>query len=109
MSQDQQIITVSQINSYIKAVLEQDENLRRLYVSGEISNFKRHYPSGHLYFSLKTHQCVLSIWVAMIYSSDGPKKRLTKKYTGKCPLLKGFGSISEQGGIGSFTTWAPIL
>ena len=48
-----QAVTVSQLNSYIKATFEQDINLRNLYVCGEISNFKRHSPSGHLYFSLK--------------------------------------------------------
>ena len=59
MAQNQQIVTVSQVNSYIKFMFEQDDNLRRLYVSGEISNFKKHYPSGHLYFSLKDGKSVI--------------------------------------------------
>lgn len=48
-----QIITVSQLNTYIKAVLDEDRNLTGLYISGEVSNFKKYYQSGHMYFSLK--------------------------------------------------------
>lgn len=47
------VITVSQLNFYIRSLLEADSRLALLRVSGEISNFKEHYSSGHLYFSLK--------------------------------------------------------
>lgn len=47
------ILTVSQINTYIKSIIEQDVNLKNIYVEGEISNFTNHYRSGHLYFTLK--------------------------------------------------------
>lgn len=46
------IVTVSNINNYIKALLSYDINLSGIYVSGEISNFKI-YNSGHAYFNLK--------------------------------------------------------
>ena len=46
------IYTVSQVNQYIKALLDRDRELTALYVRGEISNYKA-YPSGHHYFSLK--------------------------------------------------------
>lgn len=46
------IYTVSQVNQYIKALLDRDRELTALYVGGEISNYKA-YPSGHHYFSLK--------------------------------------------------------
>ena len=46
------ILTVSNINNYIKSLLAYDTNLAGVYVSGEISNFKI-YNSGHAYFSLK--------------------------------------------------------
>lgn len=48
----QQIITVSQINNYIKQMMDSDHVLRQVAVSGEISNYKL-YASGHHYFSLK--------------------------------------------------------
>ena len=47
-----QIYTVSQVNQYIKSLLDRDRELTALYVWGEISNYKA-YPSGHHYFSLK--------------------------------------------------------
>lgn len=53
------VITVSQINSYIKAILETDNNLSSVFVVGEISNLKRYNSGGHLYFSLKDDKSVL--------------------------------------------------
>ncbi|MCD8366441.1 MAG: exodeoxyribonuclease VII large subunit [Clostridiales bacterium] len=48
----QEIFSVSQVNQYIKGMLDQDRLLGNIYIRGEISNYKR-YPSGHHYFSLK--------------------------------------------------------
>ena len=53
--QPQNIITVSQLTSYLRQVLESDELLQDLWVEGEISNFTR-ASSGHLYFTLKDSQ-----------------------------------------------------
>ncbi len=47
-----QIITVGELNSYIKQKFDMDENLSAVCIRGEISNFKHHY-SGHMYMSLK--------------------------------------------------------
>ena len=49
---EQNIIAVSQVNEYIKFLLDRDELLGNLCVRGEISNYKV-YPSGHHYFTLK--------------------------------------------------------
>ncbi|WP_195283379.1 exodeoxyribonuclease VII large subunit [Harryflintia acetispora] len=46
-------ITVSQLNRYVKARLDEDYRLQDLLLSGEISNFNNHYRSGHFYFVLK--------------------------------------------------------
>ena len=46
------ILTVSQLNTYIKSVIDYDQKLKNIYLSGEISNLKIHY-SGHIYFTLK--------------------------------------------------------
>lgn len=45
-------VTVSQLNKYIKRLLDKDAALSGIWVSGEISNYKKQF-SGHLYFSLK--------------------------------------------------------
>ncbi|MEQ2455087.1 exodeoxyribonuclease VII large subunit [Flavonifractor hominis] len=46
------VYSVTQVNQYIKSLLDCDGALSGLYVCGEISNYKT-YPSGHHYFSLK--------------------------------------------------------
>lgn len=56
------IYTVTQINTYIKSLLDGERNLTGVYIRGEISNYKQ-YPSGHHYFTLKDRdgalRCVL--------------------------------------------------
>ena len=47
------IITVSELNEYLRMLFEYDEVLRNIYIKGEISNFTNHYKTGHFYFSLK--------------------------------------------------------
>lgn len=49
------VFTVSQVNNYVKGLMDQDQLLTGLLVRGEISNYKC-YPSGHHYFSLKDAQ-----------------------------------------------------
>ena len=46
-------INVTTLNLLAKQVLEQCEPLNNLIVCGEVSNFTRHYKSGHCYFTLK--------------------------------------------------------
>ncbi|HBJ18874.1 MAG TPA: exodeoxyribonuclease VII large subunit [Clostridiales bacterium] len=48
-------LSVTELNEYIKALVESDPRLARVTVRGEISNFVRH-TSGHLYFSLKDEE-----------------------------------------------------
>ena len=58
----QQVLTITQINEYIRDKMEQDPLLINVAVKGEISNYKV-YPSGHHYFTLKdeggTLKCVM--------------------------------------------------
>jgi exodeoxyribonuclease VII large subunit len=58
----QQVISVTQINEYIRSMMDSDRFLNNLAIKGEISNYKL-YPSGHHYFTLKDEgsalRCVL--------------------------------------------------
>jgi len=48
----QQVLSITQINEYIRSMMDSDTLLAGLAVRGEISNYKM-YPSGHHYFTLK--------------------------------------------------------
>ncbi len=47
------VISVSELNEYMRLLVEHDEILMHVQVRGEISNFTNHYKTGHFYFSLK--------------------------------------------------------
>ena len=49
---EQQVLSINQINEYIRTLMDDDPALANLAVCGEISNYKV-YPSGHHYFTLK--------------------------------------------------------
>lgn len=49
---NQNYLKISELNNYIKSVIDSDHFLNHVYICGEISNFKNH-TRGHLYFSLK--------------------------------------------------------
>lgn len=54
-----QPISVAQLNRYVAALLERDENLNPVLVKGEISGFKA-YASGHYYFNLKDDEATVN-------------------------------------------------
>lgn len=53
MNPSEQAFSVTQLNEYVKMLIDSDEILQTAAVCGEISNFKHHYATGHLYFTLK--------------------------------------------------------
>ena len=62
------VITVSQLNRYIKLKIDHDVKLANIYVSGEISNFVNH-KSGHFYFSLKDSDAAVRAIMFSQYAS----------------------------------------
>ena len=46
-------LSVTQLNEFIKNLIDNTAQLNHVYVKGEISNFKNHYGTGHFYFTLK--------------------------------------------------------
>ncbi len=66
---ERRVISVGQLNRYVKELLEKDTRLASVYISGEISNFTNHYKSGHLYMSLKDDGAVVRAVMFKGYAS----------------------------------------
>jgi len=63
------VISVSQLNNYIKRYIDQNKHLTDLWVKGEISNYKQHY-SGHIYFTLKDSSSTLKSVMFQGYATN---------------------------------------
>ena len=93
MTTDKQIITVAQLNAYIKELLDQEPNVPRVLVRGEISNYRPH-PSGHMYFSLKDGEASVS---AVMFRGDAYRLRF-KPENGMQVLVSGRVSLFVKSG-----------
>ena len=65
-------LTVSQLNEYIKGLVDASVFLSRVHVKGEISNFTNHYKTGHFYFTLKDGASLLKV---VMFASNAAKIR----------------------------------
>lgn len=88
------VLTVTQLNQYVKFLLEGDAKLNCVYVTGEISNFTDQYRSGHLYFSLKDEKCALK---AVMFASAARRLRFAPE-NGMKVLVRGRISAYEVSG-----------
>ena len=95
MNENRPVFTVSDINQYIKALLNNDERLKLIYVKGEISNFKM-ASNGHFYFSLKDDKSMIS---AMMFNNYANKINF-KPDNGQEVVV--FGSIDAYVGRGTY-------
>ncbi len=88
------VVTVTQVNTYIKSVIDGDLNLNYLFVVGEISNFTNHYRTGHFYFTLKDENS--SVKAVMFRSSAQRLKFIPEN--GMRVIIKGRISVFERDG-----------
>ena len=64
-----EILTVADLNKYIKEKIDNDERLNNVLIKGEISNFKNHY-TGHMYFTLKDETSLIKCVMFKTYTSN---------------------------------------
>ena len=88
------ILSVTQLNTYVKSIIEQDINLKNVFVVGEISNYVDHYRSGHLYMSIKDNQSVIS---AVMFSGNASRLKFRPE-NGMSVIIRGRVSIYERDG-----------
>ena len=88
-------ITVSQLNRYLKDIVESQQVLNNIYVVGEISNFLHYYRSGHLYFTLKDSQSQLK---AVMFSSYAQRLKFSPE-DGMSVICRGRVSVYEKDGL----------
>ncbi len=62
-------MSVTQLNTYVRCIMEEDVVLKSVFVAGEISNFKNHYKTGHFYFTLKDENAAVKAVMFRTYSS----------------------------------------
>ena len=93
MNGTRRIATVTQINNYIKAIMEQTPVLQNVWIKGEISNFKLH-SSGHIYLTLKDGGAVLR---AVMFRGAAQSLRFRPE-DGMKVLARGRISVYEAGG-----------
>ena len=86
-------LSVSAINRYLKAKFDGDNNLRVVFLKGEVSNIKYH-TTGHIYFSIKDETSKIN---AIMFSSSA-KKLLFKPIDGSKVLVTGRISVYEATG-----------
>ena len=89
MNQSLPMLTVSQLNEYVKSLVDASSFLNKVYVKGEISNFKNHY-TGHFYFILKDEQASLKVVMFSSYASKlefMPKDSMQVLISGKISVF----------------------
>ena len=90
----QNSLTVKQLNFYVKSLMESDSRLMGVCVTGEISNLKNHYSSGHIYFTLKDADAAIR---CVMFRTFASRIKFDLK-DGMQVVLKGRVSLYEKDG-----------
>ncbi|MBP5430936.1 exodeoxyribonuclease VII large subunit [Ruminococcus sp.] len=88
------VITVTQINKYIASILKNDRNIQGVMVRGEISNYVRHFRSGHIYFTLKDQESSLK---AVMFANSAARLKFEPE-DGMSVIVSGSISVYERDG-----------
>ena len=88
------VLSVTQLNTYIKSIIDGDSLLRGLYVVGEISNFTNHYRTGHFYLTLKDENCAVK---AVMFASANRRLKFMPE-NGMKVIVRGRVSVFERDG-----------
>ena len=88
------VLSVSQLNRYIKMNFDADENLANIFISGEISNFTNPYRTGHLYFTLKDDSAAVR---AVMFNSSAKRLKFMPE-DGMKVIARGRVSVYEASG-----------
>jgi len=89
-----QALSVSELTSYLRELLEAHPVLGDLWVQGEISEFKRHAASGHCYFSIKDSEALLR---GVMWRTAAARLSMLPR-PGDLVLVHGYVSIYPQRG-----------
>ncbi len=88
------ILSVTQLNTYVKSIIDGDMLLKSLYVVGEISNFTNHYRTGHFYLTLKDESCAVK---AVMFASSNRRLKFVPE-NGMRVIVRGRVSVFERDG-----------
>ncbi len=89
------VITVTQINKYIGSILKNDRNLQGIMVRGEISNYVKHFRSGHVYFTLKDSESSIK---AVMFASAAARLKFEPE-DGMSVIAAGSLGVFERDGV----------
>jgi exodeoxyribonuclease VII large subunit len=89
------VVTVTQVNRYIGSKLKGDRILQGIMVKGEISNFIKHFKSGHCYFSLKDSESSIK---AVMFAGAASRLRFMPE-DGMSVIVSGSISVYERDGL----------
>lgn len=88
-------VTVTQVNFYIKSLLDGSAPLNNIFVVGEISNYKYYSRSGHMYFTLKDDKSQLK---AVMFCSYAQRLKFVPE-DGMRVICRGRISVYERDGV----------